>query len=198
MKNLEKYNFTIDRKSRNGLNNHNSFVLWFTGLSGSGKSTISNGLEVKLNDNNIRTLILDGDNIRSGLNKDLDFSDLSRSENIRRVAEVSKLLMDAGTVVLASFISPFEKDRELVKKIIGRSHYIEIFVNTSLEICKKRDVKGLYAKSKAGLIKNMTGLDSKYEHPSSPDITIEESFTIDESVELIFKLIKCKLKINNE
>ena len=198
MKNLEKYNFTIDRKSRNSLNNHNSFVLWFTGLSGSGKSTISNGLEVKLNDNNIRTLILDGDNIRSGLNKDLDFSDLSRSENIRRVAEVSKLLMDAGTVVLASFISPFEKDRELVKKIIGRSHYIEIFVNTSLEICKKRDVKGLYAKSKAGLIKNMTGLDSKYEHPSSPDITIEESFTIDESVELIFKLIKSKLKINNE
>ena len=194
MKNLEKYNFTIDRKSRNGLNNHNSFVLWFTGLSGSGKSTISNGLEVKLNDNNIRTLILDGDNIRSGLNKDLDFSDLSRSENIRRVAEVSKLLMDAGTVVLASFISPFEKDRELVKKIIGRSHYIEIFVNTSLEICKKRDVKGLYAKSKAGLIKNMTGLDSKYEHPSSPDITIEESFTIDESVEFIFRLIKSKLK----
>ena len=198
MKNLEKYNFTIDRKSRNSLNNHNSFVLWFTGLSGSGKSTISNGLEVKLNDNNIRTLILDGDNIRSGLNKDLDFSDLSRSENIRRVAEVSKLLMDAGTVVLASFISPFEKDRELVKKIIGGPHYIEIFVNTSLEICKKRDVKGLYAKSKAGLIKNMTGLDSKYEHPSSPDITIEESFKIDESVELIFKLIKSKLKINNE
>ena len=198
MKNLEKYNFTIDRKSRNGLNNHNSFVLWFTGLSGSGKSTISNGLEVKLNDNNIRTLILDGDNIRSGLNKDLDFSDLSRSENIRRVAEVSKLLMDAGTVVLASFISPFEKDRELVKKIIGGPHYIEIFVNTGLETCKKRDVKGLYAKSKAGLIKNMTGLDSKYEHPSSPDITIEESFTIDESVELIFKLIKSKLKINNE
>jgi len=198
LKNLEKYNFTIDRKSRNGLNNHNSFVLWFTGLSGSGKSTISNGLEVKLNDNNIRTLILDGDNIRSGLNKDLDFSDLSRSENIRRVAEVSKLLMDAGTVVLASFISPFEKDRELVKKIIGGPHYIEIFVNTSLEICKKRDVKGLYAKSKAGLIKNMTGLDSKYEHPISPDITIEESFTIDESVELIFKLIKSKLKINNE
>lgn len=198
MKNLEKYNFTIDRKSRNSLNNHNSFVLWFTGLSGSGKSTISNGLEVKLNDNNIRTLILDGDNIRSGLNKDLDFSDLSRSENIRRVAEVSKLLMDAGTVVLASFISPFEKDRELVKKIIGRSNYIEIFVNTSLDICKKRDVKGLYAKSKAGLIKNMTGLDSNYEHPSSPDITIEESFTIDESVELIFKLIKSKLKINNE
>jgi adenylylsulfate kinase len=198
LKNLEKYNFTIDRKSRNSLNNHNSFVLWFTGLSGSGKSTISNGLEVKLNDNNIRTLILDGDNIRSGLNKDLDFSDLSRSENIRRVAEVSKLLMDAGTVVLASFISPFEKDRELVKKIIGRSNYIEIFVNTSLDICKKRDVKGLYAKSKAGLIKNMTGLDSNYEHPSSPDITIEESFTIDESVELIFKLIKSKLKINNE
>ena len=198
MKNLEKYNFTIDRKSRNGLNNHHSFVLWFTGLSGSGKSTISNGLEVKLNDNNIRTLILDGDNIRSGLNKDLDFSDLNRSENIRRVAEVSKLLMDAGTVVLASFISPFQKDRELVKKIIGRPNYIEIFVNTSLETCKKRDVKGLYAKSKAGLIKNMTGLDSKYEHPSSPDITIEESFTIDESVELIFKLIKSKLKINNE
>ncbi len=194
MKNLKKYNFTIDRKSRNGLNNHNSFVLWFTGLSGSGKSTISNGLEVKLNDNNIRTLILDGDNIRSGLNKDLDFSDLSRSENIRRVAEVSKLLMDAGTVVLACFISPFEKDRELVKKIIGGPYYIEIFVNTSLEICKKRDVKGLYAKSKAGLIKNMTGLDSKYEHPSSPDITIEESFTIDQSVELIFKLIKSKLK----
>jgi len=198
LKNLEKYNFTIDRKSRNGLNNHSSFVLWFSGLSGSGKSTISNDLEVKLNDNNIRTIILDGDNIRSGLNKDLDFSDFSRSENIRRVAEVSKLLMDAGTVVLASFISPFQKDRELAKKIIGLPNYIEIFVNTSLETCKKRDPKGLYAKSKAGLIKDMTGLDSKYEHPNHPDITIEESFTIDESVELIFKLIKSKLKINNE
>ena len=198
MDNLEIFKFLINKNSRSYLAGHNSFVIWFTGLSGSGKSTIANDLEKFLNSKGIFTFSLDGDNLRNGLNNDLGFSDQDRSENIRRAAEVSKILIDAGVVVLASFISPFEKDRTLASEIIGGHNFLEIFVNTSLQTCINRDVKGLYAKSKAGLIKNMTGLDSKYEHPNHPDITIKESFTTDESVEMIFKLIKSKLKINNE
>ena len=126
--------------------------MWFTGLSGSGKSTICNSLEELLNTKKINTFTLDGDSVRNGLNKDLGFSDEDRSENIRRVAEVSKILMNAGNVVLASFITPFQKDRDLVKEIVGENNYIEVFVNTSLETCMKRDPKGLYQKSKSGLI----------------------------------------------
>ena len=133
MTNTVQYNFKIDQKSRNNLNKHNSFVVWFTGLSGSGKSTICNSLEELLNTKKINTFTLDGDSVRNGLNKDLGFSDEDRSENIRRVAEVSKILMNAGNVVLASFITPFQKDRDLVKDIVGENNYIEVFVNTSLE-----------------------------------------------------------------
>ena len=124
MINTEQYNFKIDQKSRNNLNKHNSFVVWFTGLSGSGKSTICNSLEELLNTKKINTFTLDGDSVRNGLNKDLGFSDEDRSENIRRVAEVSKILMNAGNVVLASFITPFQKDRDLVKEIVGENNYI--------------------------------------------------------------------------
>ena len=198
MNNTEQYNFKIDQKSRNNLNKHNSFVIWFTGLSGSGKSTICNSLEELLYTKKVNTFILDGDNVRNGLNKDLSFSNDHRSENIRRVAEVSKILMNAGNVVLSSFITPFNKDKELAKKIIGENNYIEVFVNTSLETCIDRDSKGLYAKSKSGIIKNMTGIDSDYEIPKSFDIEISESNTLEESIEILYALIKNKLTIANE
>ena len=198
MKNLEKYKFQIDQKSRNNLNKHNSFVVWFIGLSGSGKSTICNSLEVLLNAKKINTFTLDGDSVRNGLNKDLRFSDEDRSENIRRVAEVSKILMNAGNVVLASFITPFQQDRDLVKQIVGQNNYIEVFVNTSLETCINRDPKGLYQKSKSGLIKSMTGIDSNYEIPKSFDIEISESNTLEKTIEILYALIKDKLAIANE
>ena len=198
MTNTVQYNFKIDQKSRNNQNKHNSFVIWFTGLSGSGKSTICNSLEELLYTKKINTFILDGDNVRNGLNKDLSFSNDHRSENIRRVAEVSKILMNAGNVVLSSFITPFQKDRDLVKEIVGKNNYIEVFVNTSLETCIERDPKGLYQKSKSGLIKSMTGIDSKYEIPKSFDIEISESNTLEETVEILYALIKNKLTIANE
>ena len=198
MTNTVQYNFKIDQKSRNNLNKHNSFVIWFTGLSGSGKSTICNSLEELLNNKKINTFTLDGDSVRNGLNKDLGFSDEDRSENIRRVAEVSKILMNAGNVVLASFITPFQQDRDLVKQIVGQNNYIEVFVNTSLETCINRDPKGLYQKSKSGLIKSMTGIDSKYEIPKSFDIEISESNKLEETIETIYALIKDKLAIANE
>ena len=198
MTNTVQYNFKIDQKSRNNLNKHNSFVVWFTGLSGSGKSTICNSLEQLLNIKKVNTFTLDGDSVRNGLNKDLGFSDEERSENIRRVAEVSKILMNAGNVVLASFISPFQKDRDLVKEIIGKNNYLEVFVNTSLATCIERDPKGLYQKSKSGLIKSMTGIDSKYEIPKSFDIEISESNTLEETVKILYALIKNKLTIANE
>jgi len=198
LKNLEKYKFQIDQKSRNNLNKHNSFVVWFTGLSASGKSTISNNLEILLNKNNVNTFILDGDSVRNGLNKDLSFSDEDRSENIRRVAEVSKILMNAGNVVLASFITPFQQDRDLAKEIVGENNYIEVFVNTSLKTCIERDPKGLYQKSKSGLIKSMTGIDSNYEIPKSFDIEISESNTLEKTIEILYALIKDKLAIANE
>ena len=198
MTNTEQYNFKIDQKSRNNLNKHNSFVVWFTGLSGSGKSTICNSLEIFLRTKKINTFTLDGDSVRNGLNKDLGFSDEERSENIRRVAEVSKILMNAGNVVLASFISPFQKDRDIVKEIVGKNNYLEIFVNTSLATCINRDPKGLYQKSKSGLIKSMTGIDSKYEIPNSYDIEISESNTLDDTVKSLYRLISDKLSIVNE
>ena len=198
MTNTVQYNFKIDQKSRNNLNKHNSFVIWFTGLSGSGKSTICNSLEELLNNKKINTFTLDGDSVRNGLNKDLGFSDEDRSENIRRVAEVSKILMNAGNVVLASFITPFQQDRDLVKQIVGQNNYLEVFVNTSLKTCIERDTKGLYQKSKSGLIKSMTGIDSKYEIPNSFDIEISESSTLEDTIKTIYSLIKDKLTIVNE
>ena len=198
MINTEQYNFKIDQKSRNNLNKHNSFVVWFTGLSGSGKSTICNSLEELLNSKKVNTFTLDGDSVRNGLNKDLDFTDEDRSENIRRVAEVSKILMNAGNVVLASFITPFQKDRDLAKEIVGENNYLEVFVNTSLKTCTERDPKGLYAKSKSGLIKSMTGIDSNYEIPISFDIEISETNTLEKTIDILYALIKDKLVIVNE
>lgn len=162
----------ISKSDRNKQNNHSSFVIWFTGLSGSGKSTLASLLEEELHKSGHRTYILDGDNVRTGLNKDLDFTDEGRVENIRRIGEVAGLLVDAGVVVLSAFISPFEQDRKQVADIVGKENFVEVFVDCPLEVCEQRDVKGLYAKARKGLIKNFTGIDSPFENPTRPSIVI--------------------------
>ena len=154
--NIIPHNHTIKLENRIQKNGYAPKLIWFTGLSGSGKSTLASAFETHLFNLNFHTYILDGDNVRSGLNQDLDFSDASRVENIRRIAEVSKLFVDAGVVVLTAFISPFRADRAQARKLVGAENFIEVFVDTPLEICEQRDVKGLYAKARAGKIPNFT------------------------------------------
>jgi len=195
MNNITAQNYQITKQKRNAKNKHNSFVVWFTGLSGSGKSTIANTLEQVLFQKGCNTYVLDGDNIRSGLSADLGFSENDRNENIRRVVEVAKVMMDAGVIVITSFISPFETDRELAKKSIGNTNFIEVFVNCPLEICEQRDVKGLYSKARCGKIKNFTGIDSPFETPKKPDITVDTSTeSIEECVMEILRVIETKIK----
>ena len=194
-KNVTTHKYKLDRKARRVLRGHNSFLVLFTGLSGSGKSTIANALEQELHNRKISTIVLDGDNIRSGINKDLSFSPTDRSENIRRIGEISKLLIDSGVVVLAAFVAPYAKDREFVRNTVGPSDFIEVFVNTSLETCQQRDVKGLYAKAREGIITNMTGVTAPYEKPLNPDIEITEKISVNESVALIFDRVKDKLQL---
>jgi len=186
--------YKITKIQREKLHKHKSFLVWFTGLSGSGKSTLANLVEIELNNQGVSTYILDGDNIRKGINKDLDFSPLSRSENIRRISEISHLMIDAGIVTLAAFVSPYIRNRECVKNIVGKKNYIEIYVNASLEECEKRDVKGLYKKARAGEIKNMTGISSPYEVPKNPDLEIlTDHHKVEESVKTISKFLLKKL-----
>ncbi|MDB9985030.1 adenylyl-sulfate kinase [Gammaproteobacteria bacterium] len=170
--NIHKHNLSINRKLREDLNGNSSKLLWFTGISGSGKSTIANSIERELYARGIRTYILDGDNVRHGLNSDLGFSDSDRVENIRRVAEVSKLMLDAGIFVISSFISPFITDRKMVRELFPKGEFIEIFVDIPLEVAESRDPKGLYKKARAGEIPNFTGISSPYEKPKNPEITI--------------------------
>ncbi|MEX2536003.1 MAG: adenylyl-sulfate kinase [Trueperaceae bacterium] len=163
-------------------------ILWFTGFSGSGKSTIANAVEVKLAEMGYHTYLLDGDNIRHGLNKDLGFSDEDRTENIRRIGEAAKLFVDAGMIVLTAFISPFRSDRTLVREIVEEDEFLEIFVDTPLSVCEERDPKGLYAKARRGEIKDFTGLDSPYEAPDHPEVHLrpaEES--VEQSVDRIVR-----------
>jgi adenylylsulfate kinase len=189
-----KQDYTVNRQDREKMNKHRSFLIWFTGLSGSGKSTIANMLEKKLNEQNIHTYSLDGDNLRGGLNKNLTFSREDRNENLRRTAEVAKLFVDAGTVVIAAFISPYIKTRKEIKEIVGAENYVEVFVNTSLEVCEQRDVKGLYKKARTGEIKNFTGISSVYEAPLNPTIEIKTPLeSPDAAVEKIMAVIKNKL-----
>jgi len=186
----------ITRKERNNLTGNNSFVIWFTGLSGSGKSTLANNLEKKLISEGILTYILDGDNIRSGLNKDLDFSENGRVENIRRIGEVAKLMTEAGIVVLTAFISPFKEDRNTVRKLLNDGEFVEIYVKCDFSTCEERDVKGLYSKARDGKIKNFTGIDSPYEEPENPEITVDTSvMNINDCIEKIYKYIEPKLRI---
>ncbi len=188
-----KYKLTMNERRKN--NGHSSFLIFFTGLSGSGKSTIANALEQKLFANGIKTYVLDGDNIRKGINKGLSFSPKDRSENNRRIGEISKLFVDAGIVVLAAFVSPYEKDRRFIEQTVGSENYLEVFVNTSLDICEQRDVKGLYEKARKGKIKNMTGISAPYEKPKNPDIEVSHKNSIQESVHIIHSHIKSKLSL---
>lgn len=165
-------------------------LIWFTGLSGSGKSTLAVQLEAALHAKGFKTYLLDGDNIRSGLNKDLSFTDEARVENIRRISEVCKLFLDAGVVLLSAFISPFQADRDQVRSIVGEDNYIEVFVDAPLEVCEQRDVKGLYKKARAGEVKNFTGISSPYEKPSNPDVVIAtDKLNVEESIEALIKAI---------
>jgi len=185
----------VNREERERLNGHKSFVVWFTGLSGSGKSTLAGALENRLHQKGFSTYILDGDNVRSGLNSDLDFSEGSRKENIRRIAEVSGLMVDAGLIVLSAFVSPHRSERQRVKETVGEDSYVEVFVNCPLEECEKRDVKGLYKKARKGEISNFTGISSPFEEPENPDVLVPtHQLTIEEGVELIWKTIESKLK----
>jgi len=194
--NIISHNYQVTIEDRRKANNQNSFLMWFTGLSGSGKSTIANVVEQRLQEQGIKTYILDGDNIRKGINNDLSFSPQDRTENIRRIAEVANLMIDAGLVVLAAFVSPYKKDRDNIKKIVKDVNFVEIYINTSVEECERRDVKGLYKKARLGEIKNMTGISAPYEAPINPDIEIKtELETIAQAVEKILEHIKPKLKL---
>ena len=184
---------TVTRERRNQLNNHKSVVLWFTGLSGSGKSTMSHALEERLFNKGCRTFVLDGDNVRHGLNFNLGFSDKDRKENIRRIGEVSKLMMEAGFIIMTAFISPFREDRIAVRNLIPNGDFIEIYCKASLETCEARDVKGLYKRARAGEIKNYTGISSPYEVPENADLIIDtEQETIEDSVSIIMSFLKKK------
>lgn len=185
----------VSKEQREELLNQKARLLWLTGLSGSGKSTLAVQLEAQLHELGYKTYLLDGDNIRSGLNKDLTFTDEGRVENIRRIGEVSKLLLDAGVIVLSAFISPFRADREQVKQIVGEENYFEVFVDAPLEVCEQRDVKGLYKKARAGEVKNFTGIDSPYEKPQRPDLHIPtDQFSVEQSIEKLLEFALSKVK----
>lgn len=193
--NIIPHNFSVSQKERSDLKEQKPMLLWFTGLSGSGKSTLADALERALFQRNMHTYLLDGDNVRGGLNNNLTFSPEDRTENIRRIAEVANLMLDAGLIVLASFISPYREDREMVKRIVGYKNFIEVYVNTPIEICESRDVKGLYAKARAGEIKNFTGVDAPYEPPIAADIEIDTSqISVEDAVSLILKEIDDRVK----
>jgi adenylyl-sulfate kinase len=186
--------FQIDQRQRSSIKGHRPLLVWFTGLSGSGKSTLANALERALFERKVHTYLLDGDNVRAGLNKNLSFSPEDRTENIRRIAEVGKLMLDAGLVVLASFVSPYREDRENVKRIVGYGNFVEIFVNTPIDECERRDVKGLYTKARAGEIKNFTGVSAPYEAPMAPDIEIDTTkVSVEEAVAVILEFIAKKI-----
>jgi len=172
-KNIVWHDHHVSKEDRAGIKKQKPSVLWFTGLSGSGKSTIANAVEAKLNKLQKHTYLLDGDNIRMGLNKGLTFSDADRIENIRRIGEVAKLFVDAGTIVLSAFISPFQKERQSVRALVGEGEFIEVFVDTPLEICESRDPKELYKKARNGEIPNFTGISSPYEAPTEAEIVLK-------------------------
>jgi adenylylsulfate kinase len=194
-KNIVRQDYKISKKDRQRLNGHKPLIVWFTGLSGSGKSTLAGQVEEHLYEMGVRTYLLDGDNIRYGLNNNVDFSDEGRKENIRRIGEVAKLFTDAGIVVLTAFISPFREDRDRVRSLVEVGEFAEIFVNCPLEICEQRDVKGLYKKARAGEIRDFTGISSPFEQPLKPEMEIKtDLMDIEESVNKIVKYITEKIK----
>src|SRR5690606_11620062 len=189
--NIVWHESSVTKEDRQKLNNHKSGVLWFTGLSGSGKSTVSVALEKEIHALGIRTYLLDGDNVRHGLNKNLGFSPEDRTENIRRIGEVGKLMSDAGVLTLSAFISPYQEDRDQVRALLEEDEFIEIYVKCSVDTCEDRDPKGLYKKARAGEIKGFTGIDAPYEEPVNPEIVIEtDKQTLEESVQTITDYLK--------
>lgn len=196
-KNIVWHEHHVTKEHRAAIKNQKSCVLWFTGLSGSGKSTIANAVELKLNELSKHTYLLDGDNVRLGLNKGLTFSDTDRIENIRRIGEVSKLFVDAGVIVLTAFISPFQKDRQQVRALLEDVEFIEVFIDTPLEICEARDPKGLYQKARKGEIPNFTGISSTYEAPKQAEIHIKAgALSLDQSVEQILNYLSLNGYLN--
>ncbi|MCX7093113.1 MAG: adenylyl-sulfate kinase [Methylobacter sp.] len=184
---------TVTRQRREQKNAHKSAVLWFTGLSGSGKSTLAHAVEEQLHQNGLNTFVLDGDNVRHGLCSDLGFSDDDRRENIRRISETAKLLLEAGVITLTSFISPFRAERATARSLIPHGDFIEIHCFCPLTVCEQRDVKGLYKKARLGEIKNFTGISSPYEEPENPDLKIDTSrLTLEDSVEQVIALLRAR------
>jgi len=189
--NIVWHQTTVSKKERQERNKHKSCIFWFTGLSGAGKSTLANALEKRIFDLGLNSYVLDGDNVRLGLNKGLGFSDEDRKENIRRIGEVAKLFVDAGVITCTAFISPFREDRDRVREIVEEGEFVEVYVKCSLEECEKRDPKGLYKKARAGEIPEFTGISSPYEAPNNPELVIEtDKQTIDESVDEIIRYMK--------
>jgi adenylylsulfate kinase len=188
--------FTITQTDYEKRNGNRGLVIWLTGLSGSGKSTIANELNTRLFHQNGHSVILDGDNTRLGINHDLGFSAADRTENNRRVAEIAKLFMESGSIAICSFISPFQKDRNLSKQIIGKENYFEVFVDCSLEACENRDVKGMYKQARKGELESFTGISSPYEIPINPQLIIQtEQLNLKQSVELLLESIKEHIKL---
>jgi len=183
----------VTKDLRQQLNRHKSMILWFTGLSGSGKSTLAYGLEEELYERGVRTYVLDGDSIRTGINRDLGFSTEDREENIRRIGEVAKLFVDAGIVALTAFISPYRKDRLIVRNLVEANEFIEIYVKCQVEVCEQRDVKGLYKKARKGIVKKFTAIDDPYEAPENPEIIVEtDRMTIDQCIKEILSFLGVK------
>jgi len=191
--NITWHDHTVTKRDRREKNKHHSYVLWFTGLSGSGKSTVANAVAKRLFEDQTNSYVLDGDNIRFGINKDLGFSDEDRKENIRRIGEVSKLFVDSGQVVLTAFISPFREDRDRVRALLEENEFVEVYIKCSIEACEARDPKGLYEKARKGIIKDFTGISSPYEEPLHPEIVVDtEKHSIEECVEQIVQYLKEK------
>ena len=195
--NIVKQHYKISQLNRLGLLKQKPVIVWLTGLSGSGKSTIADGLEQLLFEKGFKTYLLDGDNIRHGLNKNIDFSEEGRKENIRRIGEVAKLFLDAGIIVITAFISPFKEDRNTVRGLVSDGEFVEVFVDCPLEVCEQRDVKGLYAKARRGEIPNFTGISSPFEAPEKPEVRVpSDQLTIDECIDKIYSVIKDKIALN--
>ncbi|MCF7972069.1 MAG: adenylyl-sulfate kinase [Methylococcaceae bacterium] len=189
---------TVNRKRREEKNQHKSAVLWFTGLSGSGKSTLAHAVEEELYQLNLNTFVLDGDNVRHGLNKDLSFSDQDRKENIRRISEAAKLMLEAGIITLTAFISPFREERAMARSLMPHGDFLEIHCYCPLEICENRDVKGLYKKARKGEIKDFTGISSPYEAPTNPELRIDtNALSLEESVQQVIALLRERHILSN-
>lgn len=186
--------YQVDKQLRQQQAGHRSFAVWLTGLSGAGKSTLANLVEQRLHKQGLRTYVLDGDQVRNGLSKDLGFAEQERHENLRRVAEVARLMVDAGIIVIAAFITPFRADRKVIKSILSDEDMLEVYVKCPLSVCENRDVKGLYAKARNGIIKNFTGIDSPYEEPENPGLVINtDKHNVQECAALIFETVQSLL-----